>query len=125
MKKVMPAPELDVSYLQEKTKDDYYKIFPGRLCFKEIYLTAKIFSRPFHPIILQVIAFIHAFLPIIINLAEDFFIEGRDEFKDARYYSPYFWAYTACCLITNMTIYYVNLLFIQIGILDMNRRLIG
>lgn len=112
-----------MAYLADKTKEDYFFNFPGRITFKEVFLYSKMFSRPFPPIILQMTALVHGILPLALYAYEDFTDEDREGFREIRYTSPYFWAYTGSSMLINIMIFYVNLGFIEIGIVDMSRRL--
>ena len=71
---------------------------------------------------MKVISVIHAFIPLIVTFASE--IKGIDTFSNeySKYIDPYYWAYTGALILVNGLIFYSNLEFLEIGLIDMQRR---
>ncbi len=80
---------VDVSYIEVPTKDDYMKVFPGRLVFKEVFLVSSALSRTFHIGFNKAIGAIHCILPMVINVLKDYLYNEltSEQFK-AKYSDP-------------------------------------
>ena len=109
--------------LDQPNKDDLYTSYPGRLVFKELVLTSKIIAKGLHKYLFRTISLIHALVPFFLNLALDLQNTRPLSLLIPKYSSWQFWLFTISALTVNTVIYYINLLFIEIGVIDMRRRL--
>ncbi|CDW86982.1 UNKNOWN [Stylonychia lemnae] len=110
------------SFLEIPEKADLYRVTSGRLFLKELLLSSKVLTKILSKNIIMIVSLIHALLPFVINLLNTLNSEHIDEIQFKKYYSPLFWVYTILLFITNFLIYYVNLVFLEIGVIDMKRK---
>lgn len=64
---------VDVSYIEIPNRDDYMKVFPGRLVFKEVFLVSSALSRTYPIGINYAVGAIHCIMPKIIHVFSDYF----------------------------------------------------
>eukprot|EP00347_Sterkiella_histriomuscorum_P012590 403367986 len=110
------------TYIQEPNREDAYTYFSGRLIFKELQLVSKTMAHRMQSWILVLISFVHAVLPLVINMFNDSKSSDIPLLQQPKYRSAQFWGYFISCFCVNMLIYMVNLTFIEIGLIDMKRR---
>ncbi len=115
---------VDVSYIEVPTKDDYFKVFPGRLVFKEIFLVSAALSRTFHIGFNYTIGAIHCVLPMVIHVLKDYLYNELtiEQFR-AKYSDPKIWVYSVFLGYTNYMTFQMNTKFSRLALMDMKRKL--
>ncbi len=94
--------------------------YPGRLTLRELWLSFKTLAPALSKQLLRICSLIHAILPFLITLCNDLISEEDSVYS--KYKDPLFWIYTILLIMVNFVIFYINLLFIEIGVIDMKRR---
>lgn len=78
---------------------------------------ARILEPGMPKITLMIVSLIHSLLPFTVNLITDL-----EERSLTKYKSVVFWVYTLTSVAVNFTVYYYNLRLIEIGRIDMKRK---
>ncbi len=94
--------------------------YPGRLMLRELWLSFKSIIPALSKWHLGIFSLAHATLPFLITLGRDFSSESNT--IHSKYKDPFFWVYSSLLWTINFGIFYVNLTFIEIGVIDMKRR---
>ena len=118
--KSQKAIELESKHLFGMNKEDYMRIYSGRLVLKECFLFSKFLISTKMKGLLVFYSVIHAVLPLLIYLLDDlhFYPLTHDKII-SKYGNSKFWFYVVSLSISSYLSYLMNGYYAHVATIDM------